>query len=222
MSTTASYLTPLAATGVGPTKRWTIGEFDDLVRLGFLREGSKTYLWDGEIIEPMAEKPPHLNAVTNLYRLLVTRIPADSWTIYQNAPLELEEGYKPQPDLLVLKGPLDQYNARAAVPADVGLLIEVADSSYPKDSGPFLRQYARAGIPIYWIVNIPERRIERYDGPVIGVDGTPGYLVRKFFGLDEQLPLATSHMGTVFLFDPIAVREVLRNSLDSPGQGKTT
>ena len=44
---------------VGPRKRWTTAEFDHLIRSGVLREGSRAFLWDGEIIEPMSENPPH-------------------------------------------------------------------------------------------------------------------------------------------------------------------
>jgi Uma2 family endonuclease len=213
MSTIAQHSTPVTPAPVGPPKRWTIAEFDALVRDGHIREGSSTYLWDGEIIEPMAEKPPHLNAVTWLNRLLSARIPDGAWTIYLNAPLELKEGYKPQPDLLILWGPLDDYAARAPVPADVALLIEVADSSYPKDSGPFLRTYAASGIPVYWIVNILERRIEVYTDPVSVAGQTPGYALRASYGLDERVPLFTRHQGVTTEFGDIGVRDILRSSL---------
>jgi Uma2 family endonuclease len=213
MSTIAPHPAPVTPAPVGPPKRWTIAEFDALVRGGHIREGSSTYLWDGEIIEPMAEKPPHLNAVANLFRLLIQRLPDDAWTLNQNAPVELDEGYKPQPDLSVWKGPRDNYETRVAVPSDVALLIEVADTSYPKDGGPFLRKYASASIPVYWIVNILERRIEIYSDPASVAGQTPGYTSRASYGLDEQIPLFTRHQGVTTEFGVIAVRDILRNSL---------
>jgi Uma2 family endonuclease len=45
------------------------------------------------------------------------------------------------------------------------LVIEVSDTTYLKDSGPKLRMYARAGIQDYWILNLPEARLEVYRRP---------------------------------------------------------
>ena len=40
------------------------------------------------------------------------------------------------------------------------LVIEVSDTTYPKDRGPKLRLYARAGIRDYWIINLLQNRVE--------------------------------------------------------------
>jgi hypothetical protein len=52
-------------------KRWTTAEFDRLVAQGFIEEGSKTYLWEGQIVDPMPEYQPHWNAVCNFFALLL-------------------------------------------------------------------------------------------------------------------------------------------------------
>ncbi len=49
--------------------------------------------------------------------------------------------------------------------ADVGLVIEVAESSLSDDRGEMLLIYARSGIPVYWIVNLRDRQLEVYTGP---------------------------------------------------------
>jgi hypothetical protein len=41
----------------------------------------------------------------------------------------------------------------------------VADASLSRDRSIKKQIYARAGIPVYWIVNLPERRIEVYADP---------------------------------------------------------
>lgn len=198
---------------VGPRKRWTTAEFDRLLDEGYLAEGSDTYLWDFEIIEPMAEYPPHVHALANLYRFLILRLPEDAWTVSQNAPLELKDGYKPQPDLSVVRGPRDRYNNRAFAPADVALLVEVSNSSYPKDSIPFLREYASAGIAQYWIVNIPERRVEVYRDPTGPGASTPGYGRRDDHGADSTVPLELDGGGGGILgFGEISVADILRDS----------
>jgi Putative restriction endonuclease len=96
---------------------------------------------------------------------------------------------------MLLRGPIDRYNTRTPVPADVVLLAEVADSSYAVDAGNYLREYAAAGIAQYWTVNIPERRVEVYTGPNRGADGAAGYRGRKDYALGETVPLAVEGGG---------------------------
>ena len=178
--------------------RWSSAEFHRLIDAGFIREGSRTFLWDGEIVEPMPENPPHIHVVENLRDLLSDRYPRDAWAISQDKPLALRDGFEPAPDLLVLRGPRIKYVGRFANPGDVVLLIEVSSTSYTYDSGSYLEAYARAGIPVYWIVNLLARRIEVYAGPdpERGVYGT-----RQDFPAGSSVPVEGA---------PIAVDEVLR------------
>ena len=50
-------------------------------------------------------------------------------------------------------------------PGDLALLVEVAESSLPRDRGVKLGAYARAEVPDYWIVNLERRLVERYTRP---------------------------------------------------------
>jgi Putative restriction endonuclease len=61
---------------------------------------------------------------------------------------------------VVLNGPETIYGTRLARAEDLALLVEIADSSYAKDSGPKLRRYAASRIPVYWIVDLSRRIIE--------------------------------------------------------------
>jgi len=196
---------PAPPATVGPRHRWTTEEFHRLVDSGFVREGSSAFLWDGKIIRPMAKKPPCLNAEESLRETLAGSFPSDSWTIYGDSPLHLRDGFDPQPDLLVLRGPRSDYRSRAATPADVVLLVEISSTTYAYDSGVYAREYAVAGIAPYWIVNLPARRIEVYSEPDAGVGA---YRIREFYGLGTQVPLPGG---------PVSVEELLRDSLDVPG-----
>ena len=51
------------------------------------------------------------------------------------------------------------------LPIDAALVAEVSDTTYPVDFGEMLPGYARAGIPDYWIVHLPENRVEVYRKP---------------------------------------------------------
>jgi Uma2 family endonuclease len=61
---------------------------------------------------------------------------------------------------VVLHGPDSIYGTRLAQADDLALLVEIADTSYSKDSEPKLRHYAGFRIPVYWIVDRNRRIIE--------------------------------------------------------------
>jgi hypothetical protein len=48
--------------------------------------------------------------------------------------------------------------------------------------------YAQAGIPVYWIVNLPERKIELYTGPSVA-EVTPDYARRREYGMTDAIPV---------------------------------
>ncbi len=81
------------------------------------------------------------------------------------SPIRLDDASEPQPDLAILR----QRDYRAALPgpADVLLVIEVADSSHDYDRATKLPRYAAAGIPESWLADlvagVPERHSEPRD-----------------------------------------------------------
>lgn len=189
--------------------RWTTAEFDALLAGGYLREGSRTFLWGGEIVDPMPEKEPHANAQDNLYDLILPFLPKEGWTVRPAHPVALKEGYKPQPDLVVLVGPRADYRRHTPTASDVALIIEIADTSYTVDAGEKLAEYANAGIPRYWIVNIAARRIEVYRDPATG-----HYATREDYPLDGVVPLILPRGEISHEFGIIPVMDVLRDSLE--------
>jgi hypothetical protein len=194
-------------------RRWTTAEFDALVADGHLREGSKAFLWDGEIIEPMPENEPHVNAQDNLQRSLASRLPEAEWTIRPAHPLALRDGFKPQPDLVVLSGPRSGYRSRVPGAADAALVVEIADSTYAEDAGDKLPEYALAGIPKFWIVHIRARRIETYSDPVVS-SGVGGYATRQDFVIGQAVPLVLVRGATRREFAAVDVLDVLRDSME--------
>lgn len=73
-------------------------------------------------------------------------------------------------DALTVRGPdvslLREGHSRGSVPADKILLaVEVADTTLPNDLGPKLREYARAGIPTYWVVDVQARAVRVLTNP---------------------------------------------------------
>ena len=95
---------------------------------------------------------------------------------------------EPEPDVAVVRGDIVDYLSRHPGPGDVALVAEISDSSRSQDRELKGRVYARAGIPVYWLVNLVERRIEVFTDPT-GPDASPAYRRRQDFGAGDSLPL---------------------------------
>ena len=65
---------------------------------------------------------------------------------------------------MVVRGTLADYQ-EIATAADAYCVVEVADSSYERESGSQLREYARAGIAQYVIINLRNHTAELYLQP---------------------------------------------------------
>ena len=72
-----------------------------------------------------------------------------------------------EPDLSEVRGAVEDHADRNPGPADVALVVEVTRSSVAEDRR-LARVYGAGGIPVYWIVNVPKRRLELYANPVGG------------------------------------------------------
>jgi Uma2 family endonuclease len=81
-------------------------------------------------------------------------------------PIRLDEENEPQPVFSILRRRADFYRSGSPPgPAEVLLLIEVADSSLRFDRAVKLPLYARAGIQEVWIANIRQRAVEVHRAP---------------------------------------------------------
>ena len=78
-------------------------------------------------------------------------------------PLAVDEYSEPEPDVAVVTGTVRDY--RHAHPTSAVLVVEVSAESLQHDRTVKQRLYARAGIPEYWILAIPDARLEVYRDP---------------------------------------------------------
>jgi len=90
----------------------------------------------------------------------------------------------PEPDVLWILS--KDYSARHPEPADIHLMIEVAESSLAYDTGEKARLYAEAGIADCWVVNLVDDCVEVFREP-----SPSGYQSRQVRRGDEEIrPLA--------------------------------
>lgn len=67
-------------------------------------------------------------------------------------------------------------------------MIEVSDATLRRDRGIKLRSYARAGIRVYWIVDLAGRSVEVYTEPSAR-GPVPGYVKKHKYSNGANVPV---------------------------------
>ncbi len=116
------------------------------------------------ILFVMTKNPPHEVVTAILSQLLRSIVAASGLAVFEEKSAKLGK-WRPIPDIMVVRGTLANYFRKLPGPAEIALIIEVADTTYAKDRGLKWRQYAASGIPAYWIVKLDDRRVEVYSDP---------------------------------------------------------
>jgi Uma2 family endonuclease len=167
--------------------RWTPEEYHRLFECGGLDEDIRIELIDGLVLDMSPRTPAHEQAVTWLLnRLLALGLDPARFEVQAGTPLSLGTS-EPEPDLTVVEVDAPRpYHASTAA-----LVIEVSVSSLRRD----LRQkpilYARAGVPVYWVIDIHGRRAVIHSEPRedgygrVDTCGADGCLVAPHVGLAE-------------------------------------
>ncbi len=173
---------PIAAPD--PRKMWTRTEYRHLIEIGVLEDG-KVELVNGEIWQKMGQGRRHtatvtwiLNALGSIFGLL---------RLQTQSSLPVSEYGDPEPDVAVLAQTLDKYIEEAKLALDEMLLVvEVSDSTLRADLTAKVVQYGSAGIPEYWVVDIPNRLLHVFREPI-----ETGYASETILTTDNEVrPLA--------------------------------
>jgi Uma2 family endonuclease len=162
--------------------RMSVDQYEKLAESGVFTKRDKLHLIDGILVTKVTQNPPHVVADT-LCRDALTQIIPAGWHIRSDKPVRLPPDSEPEPDQCVVRGAARDYSARQPSAIDVGLLVEVADSSLEADRA-MARTYSARGIPVYWIINLRESQVEVYTEPA-----TDGYGVTHTYKPGESVPV---------------------------------
>ena len=132
---------------------------------GILGPADRVELIDGEIFDMSPIGVLHAAIVDALLRHL-SRSVAESAVIRCQNPLRLDEFSEPEPDVAILRPRADCYTTAHPGPADVLLVIEVADTSLAYDLATKVPLYARHGIPEVWVIDAATRQTRVFRQPV--------------------------------------------------------
>jgi len=147
-----------------PLHRINVAQFHLMLAAGVLTENDRIELIDGEMRDMPPIGPTH-NGCTGALLMRFASTLADRAFVTSQGPLALDHRSELYPDLLVLKPRDDLYQTGHPSAEDVLLLIEVSDSTLNYDRKTKLPKYARAGVPLYWIVDVQHKSIHEYQDP---------------------------------------------------------
>jgi Uma2 family endonuclease len=178
--------------------RLTVEKYEAMVESGVFTKHDRLVLINGYLVTKVTKKPPHVLATDNIRDSLAGLI-STGWWIRSEAPVRIPDYNEPEPDGSVARGPKSRYAKRHPGPADLALVVEVAESSLTEDR-KLVRVYGPAGIPVYWIVNLIAQQVEVYTEPHAG-----GYLKRRVFTEGQSVPVVIDDVEVA----RIAVSDIL-------------
>jgi Uma2 family endonuclease len=168
----------------------TIDLFSRMVESGLIPRDRRVFLSNGRLYEKMAKTKAHGYVGAAIDRAVNRRLP-DGWSLWPESTIVLDPINAPLPDFALVRAanPLD-FAAPASYPGpgDIGLLIEVAVTSLHDDLTTALEQYARALIPVYWVVDVLGRRILVHTEPGV-VDRRGEYARVETYRSGQSLPM---------------------------------
>jgi len=172
--------------------RFSVVRYQAMIETGILTPDDHVELLENWVVLKMPKSPIHDGTLDLVGGALRQRL-LPGWLLRVQSAIALDDS-QPEPDFSLVRGGTRDYLGLHPGPADIALLIEVAHSSIQRDQRDKARLYARAGIAVYWIINLDARRVEVHEQPS-GPTAAPGYGQVRNYHVGDELPLPVG--GTV-------------------------
>jgi Uma2 family endonuclease len=145
---------------------FTVADLERMCDSGVFDEDDRIELLDGQIFVKPRESPEHQVAVGRVHQALGEAFPwSNGFWIRLGTTTTVDEYSLPEPDLAVVRGPLDNYSKRHPRGDETLLTVEVSLATVYRDRGQKAAIYARAGCPVYWVLDLVRREILVHTGP---------------------------------------------------------
>ncbi|HKB05182.1 MAG TPA: Uma2 family endonuclease [Gemmataceae bacterium] len=180
--------------------KFSVNRYQRMIETGILTAEDKVELLENYVVLKMPRNPPHDGTIQVISKRLGRRIPT-GWDLRVQLSIVLPDS-QPEPDFAICRGDETAYLTHHPAGTDVGHVVEVADTSLLRDQRDKTRIYARGGIPVYWIINLVDRRVEVYNQPS-GPIAAPAYGAFQTFQPGDNVPLVLdgSAVGSVPVTD---------------------
>jgi Uma2 family endonuclease len=149
---------------VGREKKLDTAIYETLLKGGTFDDWRKTELIDGVIFGMNAQRMPHAFVKSRLALELgiLLREMKSSLEVVTEGTVDMRPFNLPEPDIAITSA--DFGEGYMPLPS-VRLIVEVCDTSHSRDLKQKLKVYADVGIPEYWVVDLPKRRIHQFWKP---------------------------------------------------------
>jgi Uma2 family endonuclease len=157
-----------------PVHRFDTDTYNRMVATGAL-ESERVELLEGLLVAVSPHSPEHARVIEEL----TARLASARASLRVQLPVEPSPGSEPEPDLALM----EQIPSPHRHPQTLLLAVEVAVSSHRRDREVKAGLYAGAGVPTYWLVDVPGRAVEVYSDP-----GPEGYRHCEIYGAGATVP----------------------------------
>ena len=165
--------------------RFTVKQYQTMIDDGVVTEDDNLELLEGYLVKKMSRNAPHDGGL-DLLRDALSRLLPQNWWMRVQQGVALRDSV-PEPDIAVVRGNARTYLKKHSAPTDVGVVMEVSDSSLDNDRDDKTRIYSRAGLPVYWIVNLVDRQVEVFEQPS-GPTLDPSYSNNRVYHPGDSVP----------------------------------
>ena len=169
-----------------PIWQLSVEQYHQMIQTGILTEDDPVELLEGWLVPKMPKNPAHRISPVLVNKIFMRLVPIDFYVDVQD-PLTTDDS-ESEPDVMVVRGDPRDYLNRHPRGEDVALVVEVADSSLARDREQKRRLYARAGVPVYWIINLSENQLEVYSAPA-GEAESADYQQQQNYLPTDEVPL---------------------------------
>jgi Uma2 family endonuclease len=147
--------------GFPPLARLSVETYEAMIASGAFSRTDRFELIEGTLVAKMTKKPSHSTG-SELCGDAIRRLLPVGWHVRIEKPVRIPaRDSMPEPDVSVARGVIRDYEDRDPGPEDVALVVEVSHTTVRADR-VLAATYGGGGIPVYWLVNIPDRHLEVY------------------------------------------------------------
>ncbi|MBM79606.1 MAG: hypothetical protein CMJ78_03305 [Planctomycetaceae bacterium] len=180
--------TPTLGITPEPVRPLSVTQYHSLIRHGEL-DDENVELLEGWLVEQMTKDIRHIAATRRVRKRLELLAPS-GWLVDTQEPLTTIDS-EPEPDAMVVRGCEADFDNRKVNAVDVALVVEVSETSLARDRNQKQRIYAKAEIPVYWIVNVVDAQLEVFTEP----DGVASYRNSQVLKPGENVQLVLDDQG---------------------------
>jgi Uma2 family endonuclease len=145
-------------------KKFTVGQYHQMIESGILTDRDRVELVQGEIVEMSPVGRQHEAYIDRLNALFVLGLSTRAIVRVQS-PIRLSNNSESQPDVAILQRRPDFYAEGHPKPEDIFALVAVSDTTLEFDRTVKVPLYAQNSIPEVWIVDLNAQVVQVYREP---------------------------------------------------------